>query len=239
MEKGHLITYVDGALKDLCSHNPQYHIFRIGSSLFHNQIPIHDIDYLLINESSTFDFTDQIVRLKKEFSGENFLKAAISTYDEFLDKEFNKLEMSLHELFQQRAIHAFGFGPIPMPQDENILILHLAGPMNVKSINVFFEQFPLFYPPWSKFHLQLGTKDFNTLINDPGFNSDDIREEQQRIYKRAKTIDSLKIKRQCLKRLKLVELSLENHHNPYVESYNQTSNKTYEEIIAELEKYNS
>lgn len=233
-----IINYLDKQFREICNLNNQYSIFRIGSSLF-KEIPfIHDIDYLLINEDSTFDFKPKILKLKREFSGKDFLKAAIITYDSFLDEKLLDIENLAKNLFGVNIKHAFGFGPIQMPQGENIIILHLAGPMNTRCTNMFFKQFPLFHLLWSKFNFPLGKIAFNDIIENPGFTQKDILEEYTRIYTRAINIDELYIKRQCLKRLKLVELALMNHPNPYIESFNQTTNKNYEEILFELEKFN-
>lgn len=232
-----IIKYIDEHLNDFCQRNPSYQIYRIGSSLFASQITIHDIDFCLINENSNINFTDKIMNLKKNFSEKNFLDAAINTHDELLDNEFNQIGDYILLNFNQRIQHFFGFGPIKMPLDEDILIIHLAGPMNTACSNIFFEQFPLFNLIFSKYNLKLGNKNFSDIIHDPKFSESDIREEFTRIYSRSRAIDSPKIKRQCLKRLVLVDLAIKNHPNPYLESVNWTKNMTMEEVLIALETY--
>ncbi len=237
MEIQNIINHFDLVIKQFCNENRQYNIFRIGSSLFADSIPIPDIDYLLINDSSIIDYSDQIIKLKKEFSGKGFLKATISTFDECLNIIFIEAETSAKIQLGVDVKHAFGFGPISKSLGENSFVLHLAGPMNAISTNTFFKQFPIFYLVFSKFNLKLGTKEFTSIIEDPGFTKDDVQEDISRIYKRAKNINSILIKKQCLKRIKLVELITNNHPNPYVESFNYISGKSNNEIIEEIEKY--
>jgi hypothetical protein len=140
-------------------------------------------------------------------------------------------------LFGVEMMHFFGFGPIPMPDNNNVLVLHLAGPMNVENTNFLFKQFPLFYLIWFQYHVKLGTKDFNKIIVNPHYTTDDITEEFTRIYTRAKTIESLKVKKQCLKRLMLINFVLQNHNDPFVASFQKTIEMDRFEVVRELEKY--
>ncbi len=65
----------------------------------------------------------------------------------------------------------------------------------------------------------------------------DIQEEYTRIFTRASAIAAPYIKRQCFKRLLLVELALADHPSPFVESVKMVTNKTDEQILIELERF--
>lgn len=237
MSKASIINYLDSYLKDFCRQYPEYQIFRIGSSLFESEIAIHDIDYFLVNENSSENYKERIHNLKANFSGKDFLKSAVYTDDSLIDGLLKEVEANIAVDYGCIVQHVFGFGPIVMPVDKEILILHLAGPMNADSCNSFFSQFPLFHFLWSRYNLQLGKKAFDEVITPPEIRREDIKEEYVRIFTRASTIDNPYIKRQCLKRLLLVELALENHPSPFVESVQIVMNKTDEQILTALEKF--
>ena len=239
MNKAQLIESIDNLFRSICFAHKEYHIFRVGSSLFHESIPIQDIDYFLIDENSNKDYGSQIRKLKSEFSGIGFLNAAIDTLDLDLNLEISKFETLVNAQSRYRLEHVFGFGPIPMPKGENIVVLHLAGPMNQLSTNTFFLHFPLFHLLWSKYHVQLGTKPLHSIVERPSCTDEDISQGFKEIYARAKAVDSEIIHRQCLKRLKLVELAMNNHPSPYIESFQQTSNLKYDEVLVEIQKYSN
>lgn len=239
METVALINYLDEFYREFCMVHPQYNVYRIGSSLFADSLRIHDIDYMLINDALETDFTGNILNLKRQFSTPEFRKARIDTFDELLDTALTKTETLLLSSHQQKVQHAFGFGPISMPDDKSIMMLHLAGPLNPKGINTFFKEFPLFYLSWSRFHIKLGPKDFTSIVDKHGISEKDISEEFARIYSRAKTIEEPYIKRQALKRLKLVELLLKDYPSPYHESVKFISPLTDEEVKAGIENYSA
>lgn len=237
METTALIGYLDEFYKEFCLAHSQYGVFRIGSSLFADSLRIHDIDYLLINDSLETDFTADILNLKKQFSTPEFRKARIDTFDELLNTALIETESLLLGSHQQKVQHAFGFGPILMPEDKSIMMLHLAGPLNLEGMNTFFREFPVFYLAWSRYYVKLGTRDFSSIADKPVITQTDISEEFDRIYSRAKNIEEPYIKRQALKRLKLVELLLKDHPSPYHASVEFITSLTDEEVKQGVENY--
>jgi hypothetical protein len=231
-----LIEYLDNELSTFCTSKPQYNIYRVGSSLFQSQIVIHDIDYLIIDENLNINYKAEIIRLKKKFSSKDFLSAAIDTFDPIIDQIFKEIEMRCRNFFSKRVVHEFGFGPIPM-LDNNSITLHLSGPMNVKSFNLLFSYFPLHHLGFSRFHVRLGAKEFNEIIDPPEYGDAEIKEGMKWLISRATKTDCIHLKRQCLKRLKLIELLISNHHSPYVQSIKLTKPMSNVDVLKELEDY--
>ncbi len=229
-----IIEFIDTEINLFCSQNSNYNIYRVGSSLFHDQLNINDIDLVVIDTNSIINYSKQIENFKKKFSDRNFLKSTIDTFDKQLDVFFISLEYSIFFKYGIKLIHRFGFGPIA---EDDCLSLHIAGPMNVESTNLFYQEYPIFHLVFDHYNKRLGTKEFSELITKQNYNDFEIEKAIRGILFRSNNTMSINIKRQCLNRINLITLIYQKHPSPYIEAFNIVSSLQDIEVVKELMKY--
>lgn len=230
-----ILQLLDCNIKAFCKTHKNYNFYRVGSSLFHEDIPCNDIDYIVVDSDSTINYTQQINFFKDHFSKETFSQCTIPTFDNKLESLFSNYKIQIRNSFDRDVTPIFGFGPIP--NLENSITIHLAGPMNVESMNYFFKNYPVFYLVFSNYNLKLGIDDFNILLKRPECKKEEIGKAINEILKRATNTDSLYFRKQCLKRIKLIESIYAKHSSPYLVSHNFVESLPNELISKELNRY--
>ena len=85
-ELASIITIIDSRIHNFCKVHSRYKIFRFGSSLYSDRLPIADLDFILVDILSEVDFSNEINKLKDELLSRDFMESGFHINDKIKKK---------------------------------------------------------------------------------------------------------------------------------------------------------
>lgn len=200
------IIEIDEIIK-LSFTDSQYMVYRVGSSVYETLDKIGDIDYLIVEDSLEVHNKLALFSFIENFYSDDITMFSLCTIKNNIR---NSIQSQLEDL-NFEVIFKFG----PFKPVSNRTHIHIAGPLTIAELNIFFEYLPLFNMIFSKHNKLIKGKNFNEVFTCRYVSLVDFYSNARGLLNRITQSCSEETKVKVIKRIALLYFTFKDVENPY------------------------